>query len=185
MTPPEISRLAAICFTNYPNNNTSLDDVILSWSFTLAEVPYENAADALRVHMRESPFFPTASEIYGRVIELSGAVPTPGQAWEMVLDRMRATYPGHDAPTWDAPFPVREALRQIGGMDALRMSTKPGADRHNYTTEVYPPVRQRAIRETPIAWLCAYGSAALEPGFTPPAEQIEGQPAVRLVEKVS
>ena len=66
-----------------------------------------------------------------------------GDAWTMVQLRIKATYPGHTAPEWDAPFPVRQATQAMGGVHVLRMSENPMADRAHFI-KLYSEYRKRA-----------------------------------------
>lgn len=165
MTPHEIAKLAAVCLKNYDNTSASVDDIVQSWSFSLSAVPYAAAAEAIRHHILESPFFPKASDIYTRVLDQTGALPDPGSAWAEVVARISSTYPGQPAPDWDAPYPIRQAVRAMGGIQTLRMSENPMADRAHFMKIIYPEYRQAAIRAVDIAALIEYGAAALEPGF--------------------
>lgn len=166
MNAIEIAKLAAVCLKHYDNTSASVDDIVQSWSFSLGAVPYSAAAEAIRHHMLESPFFPKASDIYSRVIDRSGAIPNPGPAWELVLARMKTVYPGQPAPPWDAPYPVRQAVKAMGGIQMLQQSENPMADRAHFL-RIYPEYRQAAVRSVDIAALVEHGAAALEPGFGP------------------
>ncbi len=164
MNRQEIGRLVAVCLTSYPNHSASADDVITAWEFALAELPYDAAAAAIKVHMKESPFFPAPSEIYQRVIDQTGALPSGGDAWGMVQARLSAAYLGYPASTWDAPYPVRQAVTAMGGMHQLRMSENPMADRAHFI-RFYEDIRKQAARNVDIAALIEHGATALEPSF--------------------
>lgn len=164
MNRQEIGRLVAVCFTSYPNHSATAADVATAWEFALADVPYEAAAAAIKTHLKESPFFPSPSEIYQRVLDQTGALPNAGDAWGLVQARIASTYPGLPATDWDAPYPVREAARAMGGIHTLRMSDNPMADRAHFI-KFYEQYRQRAAREVDIAVLIEHGAKALEPGF--------------------
>lgn len=164
MNRQEIGRLVAVCFTSYPNHSATPDDVATAWEFALADVPYEASAAAIKAHLQESPFFPSPSEIYQRALDMTGALPSAGDAWGIVQARISSTYPGQEATEWDAPHPVREAARAMGGINTLRMSENPMADRAHFI-KFYEQYRQRAARAVDIAALIEHGSKALEPGF--------------------
>lgn len=175
MTPEEISRLIAVIMHTWPNHRIDDPEVAIhAWSMVLAEVPYPVASEALAQYMREGhEFAPNAGLLYQIVLDMTDALPNAGDAWTLVQLRIKATYPGHTAPEWDAPFPVRQATQAMGGVHVLRMSENPMADRAHFI-KLYSEYRKRAAREVNIGWLLEHGAQALEPGFVP-ADQIEGR----------
>ncbi len=171
MTPEEISRLIAVIMHTWPNHRIDDPEVAIhAWSMVLAEVPYPVASEALAQYMREGhEFAPNAGLLYQIVLDMTDALPNAGDAWTLVQIRIGQTYPGHPAPDWDAPWPVRQATKAMGGVHVLRMSENPMADRAHFI-RLYGEYRKRAAREVNIGWLLEHGAAALEPGFIPPTQ---------------
>ena len=169
MTLNEISKLQAVIMVTWPNHRVDNPEAAINaWEMVLGEVPYPIVSQALTQYIREGhDFAPNAGQLYQIVLDMTDALPDAGDAWTLVQLRIRQTYPGHEAPEWDAPFPVRQATRAMGGVHVLRMSENPMADRAHFI-KIYNQYRTRAAREVNIGWLLEHGAAALEPGFTPP-----------------
>lgn len=166
MTTTDISKLLAVIMHTWPNHRVDDPNVaIAAWQMVLGDVPYEAASKALTIYMRDGhEFAPNAGLLYQIIIDMTDALPSSADAWDEVQSRIRQTYPGHESPKWDAPLPVRQAARAMGGIHTLRMSETPMADRAHFI-KFYEQYRQRAIREVDIAALIEHGAKALEPGF--------------------
>lgn len=94
-------------------------------------------------------FFPSVAEIAERIAERVTGLPTPGEAWQLVQDRMRASYRPELAPPWDVPESVKTAVTQCGGMYALRRSDHPGADEKRFL-DLYGVIRVKTVQEIQI-----------------------------------
>ena len=151
MTRDETARLVAIClatWTTHPVAN--VDALVTAWELALGDVPYPAAEAALGTYLREGRFFPAPTEIRALVLDATGAFPSGGDAWRMVLRRIRGTYPGQPAPPWEVPPAVKETVDQMGGIHALRMSEHPGADEARFL-KLYEQNRLQTAREADVA----------------------------------
>lgn len=166
MNEQELSRLLAVCTHTWPNHRVDDPEILtLSWTMILGEVSYPYASEALIRYMKDgNAFFPNPGELYQIVLDMTDALPTTSDAWNEVQARIASTYPGMPASEWTAPYPVRQAARAMGGINTLRMSENPMADRAHFI-KFYEQYRQRAAREVNIAALIEHGAKALEPNF--------------------
>lgn len=154
MTRQEVGKLVAVCIATWPNHPVdNVAALVSAWELALGDVPYEVGNAALATYLREGTFFPAPAEIRTLAVEAVAGLPDAGDAWRLVLDRMKATYPGIPASPWDAPEPVRKTVDAMGGMEPLRRSENPGAD-HARFAKTYAVYRQRAAREAdlPALW---------------------------------
>ena len=157
MTREEAGRLVAVFKAAWPNHPVpNAEALVTAWEIALADVPYGMAQQAAAMYLREGRFFPAPAEIRTLVIDRLGILPDGGEAWRMVLDRMRSTYPGREAAPWAIPEAVRLAVEAVGGLHTLRMSDEPGADQARFL-KVYGTYRQRAARELDVALLITGG----------------------------
>lgn len=165
MNRQDVGKLVAVCIAMWPNHPAdNIDVLVTGWEMALGDVPYDVAHQALAVYLREGRFFPAPSEIRKLAVDAITELPSGGDAWRMVLARMRATYPGHPAPSWEAPKPVKDAVQAMGGMHVLRMSEMPGADEARFLA-IYASYREREARDAdlPAIWT-AKGRAAIADG---------------------
>ena len=147
MTRHEINQLLTLLIATYPNHPVpDPDALVLSWEIGVGDLPYGAVKEAVVAWVRSSErFFPTSGQIRQLVIDDTGVLPSGPDAWAMIQERMKATYPGHPAPPWDAPECVRLALKARGGMEIVRHSEEPQILRAQFlkTYEIY---RQRATQ---------------------------------------
>lgn len=99
-------------------------------------------------------FIPAVGEITNRLAERVADLPEPHEAWGMVLDRL--TVPAmHAASTpWDAPQAVKDAVKQIGGISALRGSENQVSDRKQFI-DAYTKARSKQVNHVQVHGLKA------------------------------
>lgn len=146
MNRAEISRLIKLLQSEYPNHPIpDVEMLIQSWELQIGAAPFEAGVNAvMRWIASGERFFPTSGHIRQLLGGEIGGVPDGPEGWVMVLDRMKATYPGHPAPPWDVPECVKQAVKAMGGMDVLRHSENPGMDRTQFL-KIYETYRNRAV----------------------------------------
>jgi len=161
----EIGRLIHVLQAEYPHHQVAdVETLILAWTMGLGDLPYHVVAEAAVSWIRSGErFFPSSGQLRQLVIDWTGALPSGSDAWTMVMDRMRSTYPGHPAPSWDVPDPVRQAVKAMGGMDVIRHSEAPGIDRSQYL-KIYETYRARAARDADVAALVEERRTAIDMG---------------------
>lgn len=167
MNREEAGRLVAVCvatWSSHPVGDPAA--LVTAWEMALADVPYPLGQRALGLYLREGRFFPAPAEVRALVVDQLGVIPEEGEAWRMVVARMRTTYPGIPAAPWAAPEPVRLAVEAMGGMHVLRLSDDPGDDQKRFF-RVYRTYRQRAARELDVAALTAGGGEKALPDGEP------------------
>lgn len=92
----------------------------------LRDMPEDEVAEACKRIVRRSMYLPTVAEIRREVIEARLQLPTPGEAWEMVLARAHGEHSGR------LPEPLLAAYRALGGRWAIQTSTNLGPMRHAF-----------------------------------------------------
>lgn len=152
MTKQQMTQLIEMLQAEYPSHRIdNPESLLFSWAMQMADVPFEAGAMAAAAWIRSGErFFPTSGQLFQLVATESGAVPSMPNAWEMVLCRMRTTYPGFSAPPWDAPPSVKEALKAMGGMHVVRVSENIGVERSQFA-KMYEVYRQRAVRSADLS----------------------------------
>lgn len=145
MNRQETAAALVIMRTIWPN--IAVDDAtIQAWQWALGDMPMTVVEPELKRWMRTSPFPPKPSEILALIAERVTGLPTPGEAWGMVQDRIAVSFrPGVTPPPWDIPEAVREAQKQTGKLYDLRRSEYPGADEKRFL-ELYGVIREKAIQ---------------------------------------
>lgn len=150
MNSQEVLQLIGLTKARYQakfQHNAAVEEV---WNMVLDDVPFEPAKVALAQWIKTKDWPPDpATDIRGRVLQETSGLPTPSEAWLMVLHRMKSTYHGQPAPDWDVPREVRAALDDIGGMYLLRQVEKADDARKRYE-RAYADRLDRA-RTTPPA----------------------------------
>lgn len=127
-------------------NRELTQDDIDAYVFILSRYPTEAAVNAVLSFMTDnngSEFFPSGPAIAARIAERATNLPSPAAAWGMVLDRLKQPV---GAGEWRAPQPVKDAVRQIGGISELRRSEMPQADQKRFL-DAYAALRQEAVTE--------------------------------------
>ncbi|MDF2757522.1 MAG: hypothetical protein K0S99_153, partial [Thermomicrobiales bacterium] len=140
---------------------TILAETPLFWAMALDDVPYAAVMLAVAEYGKHGkPFPPKPTELRQIAAEQLVGLPSPEDAWLMVEQRIRDTYFPDRAPEWDAPKAVQDAVRSMGGVRALAMSSRPGDDQARFA-KVYGAYRGRALREADLSTLWAEREAQL------------------------
>ena len=108
----------------------------------LADLPYPAVRDVLLGMRKTQTFFPTVAEIRTAAANAAG-LPSPEQAWALVMSRWKATTPGLPAPPWEVHPAVLQATRDAGGMYLLRQMEREKAERAFLSA--YKPLRSAAL----------------------------------------
>lgn len=176
MNQIEISRLIKFLQAEYSGHQINdVEALVQSWQMILGEVPFEAAAEAARSWIASGErFFPTSGQLFQLVAIGAGALPTDAEAWERVLARMRATYPGIPAPPWDVPDIVKRALAAIGGMDVVRVHEEPEILRSQFA-KFYNQFRQRAATSPAVMGAIASSQVSGALDAVPPALPMNGR----------
>lgn len=124
-----------------------------AWHLVMADVPYDAAQAAAAEWLKHHKWFPMPAEFRDVLVSALTDLPDPDDAWSIVLDRMRSTYPGHPAPYWDAPAPVVRGLQAIGGMEMVRIYGNSPKVVQDFA-EAYRRYRERDLHDFDIgdAW---------------------------------
>lgn len=163
MTEDEAVGLVARLVDAYPGAKVR-DGTVAVYAAALAPFDRAAVAAAVATHVATSKWFPAVAEVLALVAEAVVGLPEAGDAWRLVLDRMRETYPGHPAPDWRAPVAVQRAAAALGGIHALRLSEEPSRDRERFV-KVYGTYRDRALRDVATGAALDGGAlAAIPPG---------------------
>ena len=172
MNQVETGRVLAVIKAGFPDM-TILVETPLFWAMALDDVPYAAVMLAVAEYGKHGkPFPPKPVELRQIAAEMLVGLPSPEDAWLMVEQRIRDTYFPDRAPAWGAPLAVQDAVRSMGGVRALAMSERPGADKHRFA-ETYGAYRERALREADLSTLWAEREAQL----TTSAETLRALPA--------
>jgi len=96
MNQTESARLIKVLQAEYPHHQIAdPDTLLLAWDMGLGDIPYPAVADAVVTWIRSGErFFPSSGQLRQLVIDDTGAFPSGPDAWVMVIERMKETYPG-------------------------------------------------------------------------------------------
>lgn len=158
MTPNDVTKMLAVLKSVYPHHPIS-DAAHEAWNMTMQDVPYDAAMPVIKQWMLTEEWFPTPAAIRKQVYQVLSPLPSASDAWLMVMDRIRNTYPGFQAPDWDAPKIVQDALKDIGGTWAVRQTDDTSRMEQKFRS-AYNERRDSATRGT----LLASGMRELEAG---------------------
>lgn len=148
MTPQDVNKILAILKARYGDKLKVNDATVDAWSMVLDDVQYHDVLAVLPEWMKEQEWPPDPAQIRNSVIDrLPSALPSVDEAWQIVQARIAATYPGHHMPEWKALDEIQDAVKDIGGLRAIRMSEKP-ADMEKRFRAAYGERRQREGRLT-------------------------------------
>lgn len=118
------------------------DDSVREYARELADFPPDELDRAVSALARRSEWLPSVSEIVREIAEQRLQLPSPSEAWRLVVDCAvgmvglpRGTHPA-----------VRLAQDTIGDPWTIRMSENPGMLRAQFL-KAYESERERAIRE--------------------------------------
>lgn len=125
MNSNEVAQLIAVVKARYGNKFQANPATTQAWSMVLDDVSYADAMAVLPAWLKQEEWAPDPAQIRSTVMDRTCGLPSPDEAWQMVEERVRSTYPGQPAPDWSAPQIVQEALKEIGGSWAVRRSEKP------------------------------------------------------------
>lgn len=151
MNERETRKIMALAKAAYPNlklpdNDAELDLMVRSWHLTLGDLPLDLVERAMLDYQRsDAEFPPNAGQLRHLAIDRASVVPSKEQAWQLVQDHIkRHSY--IDRTPLQAPEPVLQAVKTLGGISALRKSEEPEMDRAHFF-RVYDTYRERALRD--------------------------------------
>lgn len=152
MNKSECGKIIAILQTN-DRKGVVTPATIESWAWVMDDIPFEAAKFAAEEWLRNHNWFPFPAEFREILANRLTGLPPVDEAWSVVMDRMRSTYPGQSSAPWTAPDAIQKTVKAMGGMGVLRMSSKPGLDALKFA-EIYGRLRDRELREMDIrvAW---------------------------------
>jgi hypothetical protein len=150
MRESEIKKLLAIAGTVAPNFPVTPATVKV-WQLALDDVPLPAAEWAMHEWAKTEKWFPTPSEVRRMIVAKLTGSPSPGDAWEMVEERIKRVHPDlfNRRTEWDAPEEVQRAVLQLGGIFRLWESTSIASDRREFE-EIYTAIVERRFREANI-----------------------------------
>lgn len=148
MNESECTQILAILATN-DRTGSITPATISAWALVMDDVPYRLAEAAAAEWLKHHKWMPMPVEFRDILVNALTDLPDPDDAWSVVLDRMRATYPGHPAPTWTAPDAIQRALQSVGGMEAVRINGNSPDMAENFAI-VYRRYRERALHDINI-----------------------------------
>lgn len=124
-----ITKIITPFISIYPESK--LDSVgIAMYAKALSYIPADIVKAAMIKVMQTSKFFPKPAEIiaeaenmgdYLKKIKGEETLPTPGEAWQMVMEQIRRY--GKDQ-TWEVPYEVDKAVKQFGKYDLCMCESK-------------------------------------------------------------
>ena len=163
MNRKEAAQLVAIVAARYPRASAQMGnpaDTATAWWMTLSDVPYAVAESVLADWFKTSRFVPDPSEVRNTVLALAAVVPTPEDAWELVLRHMREN--GHVGGTaFAGPEVVGQTVQAIGGWYRLRLSERPEEDRAAFV-RAYATMARRAAASANVVELIRERTPQLE-----------------------
>lgn len=119
MTAPAIVRAFAVCSASYgarfsvPSIADEARAMVETWAFILADIPDDLGMAAFAQHCRSCAHPPTPADVR-RLCELSGALPSAGEAWAEAIDAARHVgYQDGEVPEMSCPE-VAAAARAVG-----------------------------------------------------------------------
>ena len=130
MNTTEMAKILAPIAAAFPNWKPSKETYEV-YRWILADVPVEALKVAVwQLLSQPRQFAPSAGELRAAALvlveEATGSrLPTPFEAWEMVIDYCRERRPIRN------PLVLR-AARQLGGLSAIGMSSNPAAERARF-----------------------------------------------------
>jgi hypothetical protein len=174
MNKSDCAKIIAILATN-DRTGVVTPATIDAWELVMQDIPYEAAQVAAYQWLMHSKWFPMPAEFRDILVNALTGLPDPDDAWSVVIARMKATYPGQDAPAWDAPEAIRLAVQTMGGMSTLRTSSNAGKDAERFAT-VYRRYRDRELQNFDIG---AEWKRQIAAGVSP--FQLPSNPGIRAV----
>ena len=151
MTKTDVRNLLALIAAAYPNFKLPTDQnellfTIGVWHQALADIPAPLVTQAF-VDYQRSPkeFAPNAGQLRHLAIGRARVLPSPAEAWELVLRHIRSTSYVDPRPI-DAPEPVVQTVKAMGGIRVLRTSERPEMDRSQFM-KTYETYAERALRD--------------------------------------
>lgn len=151
MNEQEVDRILTVIKARYGPKFRYDSMTTTTWHMVLDDVPYEETMPVLRDLMKQEEWAPDPATIRNIVLDTTSGLPTPAEAWQMVQHRIKSTYPGMPAETWDAPGQVQAAARDVGGIYLIRQAEKPEAMRQRfedaYRRRLYAHRREAAAIE--------------------------------------
>lgn len=164
MNRAEAAKLIAVLQAHAPNHPVTAATIEM-WVWVMDDIPYQAAQYAVREWITYHKWFPTPAELRGIIAEALTGLPSADEAWRIVQERIKETYPGIEAPAWNVPRAITDAVASMGGTRALRTSEKPIQDQRRFEL-VYGTLRDRALRDIdiPATWGLLQESDALPAG---------------------
>lgn len=151
MTKTDVRNLLALIAAAYPNFRLPSDPnellfTIGVWHQPLADIPNELVTQAFIDYQRTpAEFPPNAGQLRHLAMSRARVLPTAAEAWTMVLHHIRTTS-YVDARPLDAPQPVIDTVKAMGGIRVLRTSERPEADRAQFL-RLYDTYAERELRD--------------------------------------
>jgi hypothetical protein len=108
----EAARFLRILVAFYQQDVKDKELTLVLWADALGDLPRSEVDKAIKVHCRESRFFPNPAQIREIVVSEMIGMPTPDEAWALVVDQIREVGM-YSAP--DLSRELREAVRVAGG----------------------------------------------------------------------
>ena len=124
MTEIQAKKLLLILEGSYPRFKFT-DTMIQAYTFNLVDLPYQLASMAVRDLTRTLRFPPTPAEIRERCVLIAHDLPEVDAAWAEVREKAMGFSPyGGPRTTYSSEL-VKEAVKAIGGIEALAYSERP------------------------------------------------------------
>lgn len=115
MTRDETAMMLEVLVAAFPGQQTNFSDAeatITAYHLALDDVPMELGQQALRDLIRNAKFFPRPAEIRASALKLARPVPTPQEAWQVVMGEMRRIG-SYGQPQFQMPE-IAAAVKSLG-----------------------------------------------------------------------
>ena len=97
------------------------DSTVRLWTRTLGDLDFRTTRRVVDEWIMTEEYPPKIASIRNRVLQDTSGLPTPDEAYLMVIAWQKKNYPGIPAKeTWDAPQIVQDALTDIGKLYMFR-----------------------------------------------------------------
>lgn len=168
MTEIQAKKLLLILEGSYPRFKFT-DTMIQAYTFNLVDLPYQLASMAVRDLTRTLRFPPTPAEIRERCVLIAHRLPDVDAAWSEVREKAMEFSPyGGPRTTYSSEL-VKQAVKAIGGIEALAYSERPEMMAHQFK------VTFERLRTAYIEELQRRSHIGLPPGAYEGQEALPGQ----------
>jgi hypothetical protein len=142
MTEEQTTKMLAVLRAAFPEMKVE-DSTIIAWNMGMKDLPVDVVRKVVHDWILDEEWPPKVAQIRKRTLQSMTQFPTIDQAWRMVLNRVKSTYPGFNNDPWEAPQIVKDTLQAIGGIGTVRRSEKPDKTEEAFTRAYHHEVDKR------------------------------------------